>query len=256
MAMNILLTNDDSHNSPFLTFAIDRAHKLGTTTVVVPMEEQSFNGKNITCARPVYSGEMLLGETDATTIGGTPADCVNIGVYHVCKVRPDLILSGINAGLNAGTAFIFSSGTVGACLEANIAGIPAIALSQALTDECMSRWRETRTVDEAILIRLKAQTETIFDKLFPYLLSKTDFFNHPVTWNVNLPFVAKEGWELVECRVGRTVYHSCFTPTRDRYEFGISYKNVAADMAPDCDAGVLARGDVAITKLDMMEFGR
>ena len=42
------------------------------------------------------------------------------------------MVSGINIGKNVGLGFVFASGTVGACLEGNIAGIPGLALSQEL----------------------------------------------------------------------------------------------------------------------------
>ena len=60
---------------------------------------------------------------------GTPADCANLGIHSVFDTRPDLVVSGINIGLNHGLAFVMGRGTVGAATEGVIAGLPAIAFS-------------------------------------------------------------------------------------------------------------------------------
>jgi 5'-nucleotidase len=61
---------------------------------------------------------------------GSPADCVLAGIYQVMRdAPPDLILSGVNRGNNAGENVLYS-GTIGAALEAALQGLPAIALSQ------------------------------------------------------------------------------------------------------------------------------
>jgi 5'-nucleotidase len=62
-------------------------------------------------------------------VGGFPADCTNLGVHSLFDTPPELVVSGVNIGLNVGLGFFLSSGTVGAAMEGWIAGIPAIALS-------------------------------------------------------------------------------------------------------------------------------
>ena len=60
------------------------------------------------------------------------ADCVLAGIYDVMPhARPDLVLSGVNRGNNAGQNVLYS-GTIGGAMEAALQGIPAIALSQFL----------------------------------------------------------------------------------------------------------------------------
>ncbi len=129
--MKILITNDDSHRSPLLQFAISYFSRFGDVSIVVPLHEQSWTGKCVTRFDPVHAQEVELFGRKAFTVSGRPADCVNVGVYNLLDQRPDLVVSGINAGFNMGIGFVLSSGTVGACLEANIADIPAIALSQS-----------------------------------------------------------------------------------------------------------------------------
>ena len=67
----------------------------------------------------------------AWSIGGTPADCVKVAVGYLLDGAPDLVLSGINNGYNAGFDNAYS-GTIGAAAEALMKRIPAIAFSRGL----------------------------------------------------------------------------------------------------------------------------
>jgi 5'-nucleotidase len=120
-------------------------------------------------------------------VDGTPADCINLGVYHVFQQKPDLVVSGINIGINTGLGFALSSGTIGACLEANIAGIPAVALSQELARETFAAWMTNRSLPELEVERLRSQTDMLLDRVFERLFARPDFLLQPVTWNVNFP---------------------------------------------------------------------
>ncbi len=218
--MAILLTNDDSHASPLFRFAIDFLKPMGQVTIVVPKEEQSWTGKSMSRFRPLILDEIRLQDDAAYCLDGTPADCANVGVYHTCERRPDLVVSGINLGLNTGLSFFFSSGTIGACLEANIAGIPAIALSQALDREVFTEWIERRQMGEETTARLQAQTVQLLDRVFQKLFAREDFFSQPVTWNINLPYTAAGDWEIVPTVLGQTMYGSCFNKVGDQFRKG------------------------------------
>jgi hypothetical protein len=126
----ILITNDDGIDSPTLVPLARCLRRLGTIRVVVPEAERSWIAKAITRfeALRVVPAEREGIAMHAVT--GTPADCVSLGVHTLFDGPPDLVVSGINLGLNYGLAFLLSSGTVGAALEACLAGIPAIAFSE------------------------------------------------------------------------------------------------------------------------------
>jgi 5'-nucleotidase len=69
-------------------------------------------------------------------VDGTPTDCVNLAITHVLKVKPDLIVSGINKGWNLGDDVTYS-GTVSGALEGALLEIPSIAVStQRVKDTC------------------------------------------------------------------------------------------------------------------------
>ncbi len=126
--MRILITNDDSISSPVLLPLAKWAQTLGQVTVFAPKYEQSgkSHGIEIHKSFEVLKSDALPG-IEAYTVDSTPADCVRIAVLGM-KMQFDLVISGINKGLNIGLDISYS-GTVGAIMEAACLGIPALAIS-------------------------------------------------------------------------------------------------------------------------------
>src|ERR671920_2591881 len=133
--MRILLTNDDGVNATGLK-VLERIAGLFSDDIwiVAPTEEQSGAGHSLTLSRPVRL--RRLGER-RFCVTGTPTDAVMMAVAHLMKeTPPDLVLSGVNRGANLGED-VTHSGTVSSAMEGAMAGIPAIALSQAYVREGM-----------------------------------------------------------------------------------------------------------------------
>ena len=129
--MRILITNDDGINAPGLVVleAIAKAiaGPAGEVWTVAPAFEQSGVGHCISYTHPTMIAELGPRRFAAE---GSPADCVLAGLYHVMQdAKPDLVLSGVNRGNNAGENVLYS-GTIGGAMEAALHGIKAIALSQ------------------------------------------------------------------------------------------------------------------------------
>ncbi len=129
--MRILITNDDGINAAGLAVleavAATVAGPDGEVWVVAPAFEQSGVGHCISYSHPALISE-LAPRRFATE--GSPADCVLAGLFHVMKdAKPDLVLSGVNRGNNAGENVLYS-GTIGGAMEAALHGVKAIALSQ------------------------------------------------------------------------------------------------------------------------------
>ena len=130
--MRILITNDDGINAPGLAvlqaIAEEIAGKDGEVWCVAPAFEQSGVGHCIS-----YTHPMMIAKQGPRRFAteGSPADCVLAGLYDVMSEHPDLVLSGINRGNNAGQNTLYS-GTIGAAMEAALQGLPAIAMSQYL----------------------------------------------------------------------------------------------------------------------------
>lgn len=126
--MHFLLTNDDGIHAIGLkalsAAALERGH---TVTVCAPQTQHSAASHHLTLTTPLMVREEPWEGARAYALGGTPADCARIG--QLLSDRPiDYVFSGINNGLNAGTA-VYYSGTVSAAREARMGYLPAMAVS-------------------------------------------------------------------------------------------------------------------------------
>ncbi len=124
----ILITNDDGYDAPGLQALIGSVAALGRVIVSAPDREQSGASHALTLDRPLRVQTVA---EDRYRIDGTPTDCVHLAVDRLCGRLPDLVLSGINRGLNVGDDVTYS-GTVAGALEGALLRIPAIAVSAAL----------------------------------------------------------------------------------------------------------------------------
>lgn len=121
----ILLSNDDGVLAPGILALRDIAQQWGDVVVVAPDRERSGCGHGLTLRDTLRAEEI---EKNRFAVSGTPADCVYLGMLHLCERMPDLVLSGINRGYNLGTD-IYYSGTMGAAREARMRGVSALAIS-------------------------------------------------------------------------------------------------------------------------------
>lgn len=127
--MRILLTNDDGIYAPGLAALERELVGLGDLTLVAPAVEQSGVGHSITFLSPLVVKDVFEGDRRrGWAVEGSPADCVKLGIFEFCSQRPDLVVSGINGGLNAGINVLYS-GTVAAAIEGAFFGITSIAVS-------------------------------------------------------------------------------------------------------------------------------
>jgi 5'-nucleotidase len=124
--MRFLVSNDDGIYSPGIATLAEVAAELGTVRIVAPDVERSSSGHAITASRPLSCRETKLGGFAAYRVDGTPADCVALGTHLWGDV--DVVLSGLNMGLNLGSA-IWHSGTLAAAKQAVLLGKRGVALS-------------------------------------------------------------------------------------------------------------------------------
>ncbi len=115
--MQILLTNDDGVYAPGIAALREPLKKLGTVNMIAPATEQSGVGHSITFLEPLVCKEIYHGETlHCIAVEGSPADCVKLGISELTNEPIELVVSGINGGLNAGINVLYS-GTVAAAIE-------------------------------------------------------------------------------------------------------------------------------------------
>ncbi len=224
--MRILVSNDDGIYSPGIAALARTARRLGEVRIVAPHAEQSSASHAITASRPVRQQRTeLFDDIEAYRVDGTPADCVALGVHLWGHV--DLVLSGINLGLNVGTA-IWHSGTLAAAKQAALLGVRGIAVSapaprDAGDPDAMEPWVE-RALD--LLLRDEG----------------------PDLVNVNIPFEPRGvRWteQAVDHYDGRVVAGT--DPMgREHYWFTVA---PVEEPAPDTDVWAIREGYVSITPL-------
>ena len=133
--MNILISNDDGVSAPGILAAKQAVEDLANVTVVAPDKNNSSIGRRITLFKHLKLDSCKLEDgSPAYSVSGSPADAVIVGADYLMDEKPDLVISGINQGVNI-SCDITSSGTVCAALEAVSLGIPAIAVSLLIMDD-------------------------------------------------------------------------------------------------------------------------
>jgi len=121
----ILVTNDDGYFSPGIQALAEALQPFGEVTIVAPQTEASAVGHALTLRRPLRFEAIAPG---VWAVDGTPTDCVNIALSQLYPDGLDLIVSGINKGLNIGDDVTYS-GTVAGALEGALLGYQAVAFS-------------------------------------------------------------------------------------------------------------------------------
>jgi 5'-nucleotidase len=127
----ILISNDDGVRAQGLAIVAQTLQAIGQVIIVAPAENQSGKGHSIVTTEPVFRSDLTLPNgLKAISLTATPATTVNIAISNIVTPKPDLVVSGINRGLNLGYAS-YLSGTVGAARQGAMMGVPAIATALA-----------------------------------------------------------------------------------------------------------------------------
>jgi len=243
----ILVTNDDGVNAPGLLALRQALAEVGRVEVFAPDRNWSAASRTRTFHKPLRVDEVRLldGSTGRVT-NGTPSDCVSLALLGLLDGRPDLIVSGINDGLNLGRDISYS-GTVAAAMEGVRAGVPAIAVSY---DAARDR---TEVPDYTAAAAFSARLASLF-------LGGAEFPSGNML-NVNVPYLPSErALRAKVTRLGGEAYSNYLVTGQDPH--GRSYYWISGDplrsVPPeqtDTDIGAIAAGLVSITPihLDMTE---
>lgn len=251
MTATLLVTNDDGVTSPALiplVRALERIEDVERVNTLVPDRERSWIAKAMTRFEDVAVATPAAREGDPCimTSSGTPADCTNLGIHSVFDTRPDLVVSGINIGLNHGMAFVMGSGTVGAAAEGVIAGLPAIAFSigvrgghgtftqYALSTEGRELWLRSAEVAADIVQGVLSQG----------LPAGVDLLN------VNFPQEVSLDTPRVVTEVARLGYDALFK-AREESLYAVDYQGQTERRPSDAqtDMAAIDEGLVSITPL-------
>jgi 5'-nucleotidase len=229
----ILLTNDDGYGAPGLAALEHALAELGRVTVVAPDREQSSTSHALTLHRPLrvrHHGERHF------SVDGTPTDCVYLGVVRPLADPPQLVVSGINRGLNVGDDVTYS-GTVAAAFEAALLGVPAFAVSL----DARAEGGAGEDYGPAARLALEVARRLLEQPLPPDTIL-----------NVNVPGGDPHGVRFT--RQGKRIYTKSVEQRRDPrrgvyYWIGGEPTPEGAD--PDSDLAAVLAGYAAITPLQL-----
>lgn len=125
----ILITNDDGYQAKGMTSLIEAMRGLGEIIVFAPDSHRSGMSSAISTSQALRA-RMYHQEEGLTAYmcNGTPVDCVKLALNEFTGRKPDLLVSGINHGSNAGISVLYS-GTMGAAIEGCVFEVPSIGFS-------------------------------------------------------------------------------------------------------------------------------
>jgi len=235
----VLVSNDDGIGAVGIKKLIKIANKLAKEVwVVSPLTEQSAASHSLTIRSPLRINKV---SRNSFSVNGTPTDCIKLAINRIMQNHPpDLILSGINRGVNVGEDVIYS-GTVAAAMEGTLLGIPSIALSQGVEDNVDGDKADWSTAEAYAAKVIKRVTSISWS---PGVLINVNFPPVP-NKEVSGIEITHEGrrklWdEIIECN----------DPKGEPY-YWIGAQRHSGDCSPGTDLAAIQSGKISITPLSI-----
>ena len=229
--MRILLINDDGVLAPGIQTLAAALRQFADVKLVAPDRNRSGASNALTLDGPLRIQSYPNGDT--AVIQGTPTDCVYLGVNSLMRPRPDIVVSGINAGPNLGDDVIYS-GTVAAAMEGRHLGFPALAVSL----DGHQHYDTAAAITCRILRALATE---------PLRTGKILNINVP-----DLPLSEIKGIRVTRCgsrHPAEQVF--CQQDPRGQDMYWIGPPGDKFDIAPDTDFAAVAQGYVSVTPLQV-----
>lgn len=235
---HILITNDDGYQAPALQALVRALSDVGSVTVFAPDHNWSAAGHTKTMHKPLRIDRRTLPDgTPLITTTGTPSDCVGLALLGVVAQPLDLVVSGINQGVNLGHDVTYS-GTLAAAMEATVFGVPAIAASQETRDGCQGD--------------LGFAADTVA-RLARQVLARG--LPRNILLNINFPALPPDRVRGIQLtRLGRRIYRDVLIERIDpkgRPYYWIGGDPPDGEPLPGTDVGALTQGYISITPLNL-----
>ena len=246
----ILVTNDDGVDSPALLPLARALAELGPIRVVVPEQERSWIGKAISRWDDVHTRTEVREGITMTLVSGSPADCANLGVHTLFDERPEMVVSGVNIGLNTGAGFFLSSGTVGAAMEGWIAGLPAFAFSIGVPDEDRTWKLHAKSPDRKhIWERAAAISAGVVRQV-----RELGFPDGVDLLNVNFGIDATPETPRAVTEIARVGYAQLFA-AKGENRYAHEFSGELPEVIPGTDVDAVRQGMVSITPVRLVQPG-
>jgi 5'-nucleotidase len=232
----ILVTNDDGVHSPGLLSLFNAMKEIGDAYVIAPDRERSAVSHALTLHRPLKAEKL---REHVFSLNGTPTDCVAVGVHKMLPERPVFIVSGINKGANLGDDITYS-GTVSAAIESTIMGIPAFAVSLAVSNK------------PSLPLHFETAA-TIAGEIGQYIL--TNSLPYDTLLNVNVPDIKPATIKGIKfTRQGKRIYDGSIQETFDPHgekHYWIGGGKPYWEHAEDTDIQAVHDSYISITPLHL-----
>ncbi len=218
--MRILITNDDGIYAPGVLPLVQWAKTKGEVVVVAPKVEQSAKSHGIEIHKSFEAKQVdLLPGVTAWAVDSTPADCIRLAILGL-HMQVDLVISGINRGLNIGRDIMYS-GTVSAVFEAGNLGVNALAVSTS------PEYYPDATAQ--------------MDKIWEFFV-RHDLFGKNSMYNVNIPTGGSGEFRIT--RQGGNYYSDKFRPEENDF-----YLPCGVDVFAPCASKELDTDAVLVDKV-------
>ncbi|MFQ5485557.1 MAG: 5'/3'-nucleotidase SurE [Desulfobacterales bacterium] len=239
--MDILLTNDDGIYAAGLQALYKTLSKRHFVTVVAPERERSAVSHAITLHEPLRVKIIRAdGGFTGHAVSGTPVDCIKLGMRELLDTKPDMVIAGINKGVNIGMDINYS-GTVSAAKEAALWGLPAIAVSRQRCD--------IQHFDD-VAIFIEALADQVFKKGLP----------NGTILNVNFPGIPVAKASGVRISRHETAnfpeYFEKRVDPRNSVYYWQGRASLTTFVNPDSDRAAISEDFISITpiKCDMTDY--
>lgn len=240
--MRILIANDDGIDAKGIYALAKELEKDHDVIIVAPDIQRSASSHSITIGKSLIAKEIKLDGLNckAYSLTGTPADCTRVGLNTLVDGKIDLVVSGINKGLNLGTDIIYS-GTVSAAVEAAINNVPSIAFSMEIKKDIEEY--ETAAKYARKIVKIAGKME----------------LNQEIVLNVNIPLIKEDDIKGIKvCKIGKRTYDANYRRTLGEDNAIIIELNDVLNpyTEEDTDTHYLKEGYVTITPLhyDLTNF--
>ena len=232
--MKVLITNDDGINARGILALAKEISKKHEIIVVAPREQKSASSHSISIHNPIKIREEKIDKDfKSYSLVGTPADCTQAGLSLLSN-DIDLVISGINRGLNCGTDILYS-GTVSAAIEGAIYNVPSIAISMEVN------WER----DDEDYTKAAKWISKIVD------MAEKSYLKQDVVLNVNVPNIAEEDIKGIKvCKLGKSTYKTAYVLVEENEDMIYTTKGTRNEiLEEDSDLYFLTQGYVTLTPL-------